>query len=264
MISIKNTRNLLGVLLALALVPSSYAANRATGGYRVTSYLGLGDDSRMVMIDGGRLDGVVTGEIFRVVRPTGSGMAGRDAGVPVETGNAKAVMVYDHKTIAEITLQSTPISRQLYPKFAEVMAGDLAVPQRLEIRPSQAMSPDVTLTYKEIFEDPKASPASFELNASGKDAIANAVADLAKIHAGTLMVVGHTDTRGTTESNQIESYQRAVVVRQILIDQLDFDAKRVIAIGKGEDELPEEALTPGFSERARRIVIKVVPMPAGE
>ena len=264
MISLKNQRNLLGILLTTLLSSAVYAGNNATGGYRVTSYLGLGDDSRLVMVDGGKRDGVVTGEVFRMVRPAGSGMAGRDAGVPVETGSAKAVMVYDHKTIAEITQQSTPISRQLYPKFAEVMAGDLAVPQRLEIRPAQAMAPDVVLTYKDLFEDPKANPGSFELLSSGRDAIAGAIVELARLRAGTLMVIGHTDSKGTTEADQVESYQRAVVVRQHLIDQLGFDPKRVVAIGKGKDELPEETLTPGFSERARRIVLKVVPMASGE
>lgn len=264
MISLNNSGNLSGILLSFLLSSAVYAGNAATGGYRVTSYLGLGNDSRLIMIDGGRRDGVVTGEVFRLVRPTGSGMAGRDAGVPVETGGAKAVMIYDHKTIAEITQQSTPISRQIYPKFAEIMAGDLAVPQRLEIRPAQSMAPDVVLTYKDLFEDPKGSPTSFELLSSGRDVIASAIVDLAKLRAGTLMVIGHTDARGTTEADQVESYQRAVVVRQHLIDQLGFDPKRVVAIGKGKDELPEETLTPGFSERARRIVLKVVPMPVGE
>lgn len=264
MISIKNTRNLLVVLVTAVLGQPSYGANKATGGYRIMSYLGLGADSRLIMLDGGYKDGVVTGEVFRVIRPTGSGLVGRDVGVPVETGGAKAVMVYDHKTIAEITQQTTPISTQLYPKFAEIMAGDLAVPQRLEIRPAQAMAPDVVLPYKDLFEDPKGSPSSFELLPSGREALASAVIDLAKLRAGVLMVIGHTDSKGTTETNQVESYQRAVVVRQHLIDLLGFDPKRVVAIGKGKDELPEEALTPGFSERARRIVLKVVPMANAE
>ncbi len=262
MISINKAIYIITVIAGVCFGPASYASNQAKGGYRVTTYLGLGDDSRLIMLDGGHLDGVVSGEIFRMVRPAGSGFAGRDASVPVETGGAKAVMVYEHKTIAEITEQSTPVSRQLYPKFADVMAGDLAVPQRLEIKPSQAMAPDVVLTYNEIFEDPKAAPASFELNAAGRDILAKAITDIAKIRAGMLMVIGHTDAKGNSDVNQVESYQRAVVIRQILIDQMGFDPKRVVAIGKGEDELPEEVLTPGFSDRARRIVLKVVPIPS--
>ena len=75
------------------------------------------------------------------------------------------------------------------------------------------------------------------------------------------MVIGHTDSSGPAEANQIESYQRAVVVRQYLIDTLGFDADRVVALGKGEDELPEEPLTPNYKQRARRIVVKVVNNP---
>lgn len=229
------------------------------GGYRVSSYTTVGPEAKLIVIEGGHRDGVASGDVFRIFRPASAGF--RTTGVSIETGAAKAMVVYEHKTIAEITQQSTPLSQQYYPRFPEIMAGDLAVQQRLEIRRSLALSPEINLQYGKLFEDPKANPQNFELSQDGRDELSREAAKLASARVGMLMVIGHTDAGGTSETNQIESYQRAVVVRQYLIDQLGFDSGRIVAIGKGEDELPEENLTPGYAARARRIVLKVVPLP---
>ena len=66
--------------------------------------------------------------------------------------------------------------------------------------------------------------------------------------------------QGTAEQNQIESYQRALTVRQFIIDDLGFDESRVTAIGLGETEAISEVILPGNADRSRRIVLKVVPM----
>ncbi len=226
------------------------------GGFRISSFLGTGADANMVFIEAGSEDGISTGDVFRVYRPTQN--TSRDVGVSIETGEAKAVMVYPHKSIAQVTIQSTPLSQEVFPKFSQVMAGDIVVRQRIAIKPSMAISPEMELPYSKIFDDPNPVPQNFELSAMGRELIQIKSSDLAKLKAGLLMVIGHTDAKGSSEANQIESYQRAVVVRQYLVDQLGFDPERIVAIGKGEDELPEVDLTPGFAERARRVVLKVV------
>ncbi|MCX6117755.1 MAG: OmpA family protein [Proteobacteria bacterium] len=229
------------------------------GGFRVNRFFGTGPDANLIVLEAGKMDGVVVGDVFRIFR--NSQQSTRDTGLTIETGEAKAISVYEDKTIAEVTIQSTPLSVKVFPKFAEVMAGDFAVKQRIEIKRSLSLSPEVNLAYSKIFEDPNPVPQSFELSSLGREFINQEIVDLAKVKTGLLMVIGHTDSSGPAEANQIESYQRAVVVRQYLIDTLGFDADRVVALGKGEDELPEEPLTPNYKQRARRIVVKVVNNP---
>jgi len=202
---------------------------------------------------------VATGDVFRIFRVDQQSV--RENGLSIETGAAKAVAVYEHKTIAEVIQQSTPLSQKYFPAFPEVMAGDIATPQRLEIRRNVAITPERSLLYHQLFEDPKAVPQSFELSSTGKEELSEAAREFAGLRSTSLMIIGHTDATGPADSNQIESYQRAMVVRQYLIDHLGFDASRLTAIGKGEDDLPEGELTPGYADRARRIVLKVVPLP---
>ena len=75
------------------------------------------------------------------------------------------------------------------------------------------------------------------------------------------MIEGHTDQKGDSEQNQIETYQRALTIRQYLIDELGFDENRVTAIGLGESEPISDVILPGNADRSRRIVLKVVPIP---
>lgn len=247
----------LKIILSFGLGAKTLSA--APGGYRISSYVGVGPSAKMVLIEGGSLDGIASGDLFRVYRPGHSSI--KTSGVSIETGAAKAMVVYEHKTLAEITQQGTPLSEQYYPRFPEVMAGDIATLQRLEIHQVVSLTPELSLTYNSLFEDPKAVPQSFELSQSGREELTKVAEEFGKVNAGMLMVVGHTDAAGPADANQIESYQRAMVVRQYLIDQLGFDASRVTAIGKGEDDLPEGSLVPGFADKARRIVVKVVPLP---
>jgi outer membrane protein OmpA-like peptidoglycan-associated protein len=238
---------------------SGLVMGRESGGFKVSGYLGTGPDAKLVMIDGGRYEGVSSGDTFRIVRQSsGSRQAEHLA---IQTGQVKVIAVYDHRSIAEVIEQSTPMSQEAFGALSEVMAGDVAMAPRLQIHQSLAMAPELNLRYSQIFDDDRSSPESFELSANGRDLLSEQAMRLAELKATTLMVIGHTDSRGSSEANQIESYQRAVVVRQYLIDQLGFDSQRVFAIGKGEDDLPEEPLTPSFRDGARRIVLKVVPSP---
>jgi chemotaxis protein MotB len=75
-----------------------------------------------------------------------------------------------------------------------------------------------------------------------------------------LMVEGYTDHKGPTAVNQVESYQRAMTVRQFLIDDMGFDPDRVLAIGYGESEQVDGKMAPGFEVANRRIVLKAVPV----
>jgi outer membrane protein OmpA-like peptidoglycan-associated protein len=235
---------------------SCLAFATADGGFTVKSYLSSGEDSKLVSIKAGHQSGIKTGEVFRIVRPGRSGI-----NVPVETGLAKVVAVHDNEVIAEVIRQGTTESAALYGDFAGVMAGDLAVSQKLVIAPAKVVAPEISVKFSKIFDDPKADPVTYELTLGGHREISRIAERLAKIHAGMLVIEGHTDSKGSRERNQVESYQRALTVRQVLIDEFGFDEARVIALGLGESEPLSDVLQPGLIDQARRVVFKVVPMP---
>ena len=72
----------------------------------------------------------------------------------------------------------------------------------------------------------------------------------------SVIVEGHTDSRGTDKTNQKLSIARAKAAMNKLID-LGVDKNKIVAVGKGESEL----LSPGLSDldhsKNRRIVIVV-------
>lgn len=243
-------------VMTIGLLWSCLALATADGGFTVKSYLSSGEDAKLVSIKAGHQSGIKTGETFRIVRPGRSGI-----NVPVETGLAKVVAVHEQEVIAEVIRQGTPESAALYGDFAGVMAGDLAVSQKLIIAPAKVVAPEISIKFSKIFDDPKADPVTYELTMGGRRELARIAERLSKIHAGMLVIEGHTDSKGSRERNQVESYQRALTVRQILINEYGFDETRVTALGLGESEPVSDTLQPGLSDQARRVVFKVVPMP---
>ena len=105
------------------------------------------------------------------------------------------------------------------------------------------------------------SEVLFDLDSAGLKPGAYAelqrVADVLKRYPDTSIVVeGHTDSRGTEIHNQILSEQRAQAVRAALVD-LGVAAERIQAVGYGESR-------PVSSENAanRRVCITIRPTPA--
>ena len=250
-------------LVVSICVAGSVAMADGRDGFLVSGYAGTDSDVTLVIVEGGRSEGVASGQVFRVFRPARKG-AGAQISVPVETGLIKAVAVHEHQTVAAITYQGSDISRSILKSYADIMAGDIAVAQRISIHANQFLAVESEIRYEEMFEDAKSSPTTYELTDEGKSVLSQRVAELGRARAGMLMVSGHTDSKGKAEANQIESYQRALAVRQYLVDQLGFDKDRVVAIGIGEGDLPEGDRVPGYGERARRIVLKVVPLPGAK
>jgi outer membrane protein OmpA-like peptidoglycan-associated protein len=245
----------LSVVSSGAMIFSSQAL-AATGAHKIRGYLSAGADARFVVIEAGRSSGVISGEVFRAVRPAKAG-----AMAPIETGLLKANSVYEHETIAEVIQQGTPESKTIYGVYGDVMAGDLAIIQKVVIVPAKVLTPEMSVTYSSLFEDPKSNPETFELTISGRTKLREVGQVFAGMKVGMLMIEGHTDQRGDSNLNQIESFQRALTVRQYLIDELGFDENRVTAIGLGESEPLSTTILPGNRERSRRIILKVVPKP---
>ncbi len=242
--------------LALVLSVKSPMVMATESVYRVVGYVGTGDGVNHVMIDAGRDDGVVSGEIFRVIRPPRGGLL-----TPIETGLIKITAVHATESLAEIVVQSTPESLAVLTPFQDIMAGDLLKPQRITIAKAKILTPEIVLRYSAIFDDPKGQPSNYELTLAGRRALRDVAEQISWARAGMLVIEGHTDQKGSSEQNQIESYQRALTIRQMMIDDLGFDENRITAIGLGESEPISDVILPGNADRSRRIVFKVVPMP---
>ncbi len=236
--------------------------------FKIVQYLDLGQKhaaavephDELVIIGAGRAQGVVVGTIFKAFRPKTPTQSG---GGPlwVELGRLKTLEVQDQYAIAAIQSQVTILSKALFPRFPGVMAGDLVVAQKMEITRKQVMTPTVALAYKDIFLDPKGSPSTFELRPEAAAALLTAVKPFVDARLSLLMIEGYTDHNGAASVNQVESYQRALTIRQYLIDELGFDEKRVVAIGYGEAEPSDPSLKPGYEATNRRIVLKAIPVP---
>lgn len=244
----------LGFLLLFSIVVTT-TAKASAGAFKIRGYLTSGVGSKQVTIEAGRSSGITSGEVFRAVRPARDGVTS-----PIETGLLKVIAVHDSESVAEVIQQGTAESEAVFGTYSDVMAGDLALAQRITITAAKLLAPEVVVKYSAIFDDPKAQPTSYEFTPGGRAQIKTIFAEFANMKAGMLMIEGHTDQKGSAEQNQIESYQRALTVRQFIIDELGFDESRVTAIGLGETEAISEVILPGNSDRSRRIVLKVVPM----
>ena len=242
-------------LVSLFSIVMATQAEAGLGAFKIRGYLTSGVGSKQVIIEAGRASGITSGEVFRAIRPARAGVTS-----PIETGILKVIAVHESESIAEVIQQGTVESEAIFGSYSDIMAGDLALAQRLTITAAKLLAPEVVIKYSAIFDDPKAQPTSFEFTPGGRAELKKIFGEFANMKAGMLMIEGHTDQKGTAEQNQIESYQRALTVRQFIIDDLGFDESRVTAIGIGETEAISEVILPGNADRSRRIVLKVVPM----
>ncbi|MBC7658732.1 MAG: OmpA family protein [Chitinophagaceae bacterium] len=216
--------------------------------------------SLTALIDGGLDRGMLPGTILRAQRPYISPL-GVSEYIPVAL--LKTLEVRETYTLAEIVTNGSLDSQVHFPSYPELMLGDRAVPEAINIAARTQLLPTVSLSYKSLFVDPKSNPGSFELSAEGRQTLLTQAKSFAQVRAPILLVEAYTDTHGDRSANQMESYQRALTVRQTLIDELNIDPDRIIALGMGESETPQDADLPGGEDEARRVIIKVKTIPQG-
>jgi hypothetical protein len=228
--------------------------------FKVIQYLDLEKQQHLVVLDAGASDGIVNGSTFKTYRISAQKGSTQSDALWVTTGELKAVDVQAKFTVAEVTGEAGNMAKAFFPQFPGVMAGDVAVSQRVALVRRQVLTPERTISYYDIFSDPKAGPTNFEISAKGREELIAAASEFAKARLSLLMIEGYTDHRGPTNVNQVESYQRALTVREFLIHELGFDPKRVIAVGYGESEQVDATMAPGYVESNRRIVFKAIPV----
>ena len=90
----------------------------------------------------------------------------------------------------------------------------------------------------------------------GNEGLLQRLAQTARSCSGDLIVVGHTDSRGAADANQVLSLARAQAVVDALV-QLGIESKHVSARGAGESNPIAENEMPEGRARNRRIEITV-------
>lgn len=178
----------------------------------------------------------------------------------IQTGRVRAIEVQDKFTIAAIEQQGTKISNVFFPDFSGIMVGDMVTVPEVRVARRPVIVPTVSLSYFDLFVDPKSRPSSLEISIGGQRELKEAILQFAHVKLSMLLVEGYTDHQGASEENQRESYQRALTVRQILIDEYQFDPQKVVAIGYGELEPKDATFAPGYVAKNRRIVLKPIPV----
>lgn len=180
------------------------------------------------------------------------------AGLDIPTGSVRVISHEGQQLIAEVDQEESELSRQMFPKFPGIMAGDRAFPAEQSIEANMSLLPTLDILYRDLFTDPGDLATTYELSDAGKSLLSQHTKAIAVSHTGTVLVEGFTDRTGNRQKNQVESYQRALTVRQFLIDQLGFLPDRILAIGQGEGELVDTSETDDFRQQNRRIIIKVI------
>ncbi len=200
-------------------------------------------------------EGLQSGSILEAQRP--SRLDERAEPLWVTTGLLKVEDIRPGYAIARVLEDSSFDSSLHFKEAPGVMVGDRIVPQTTRITQNIKILPTLTLLYKDLFLDPKGFPLTFELSSEGLENLKEQAKIFLGAHSPSLLIEAYTDTEGDRQSNQMESYQRALTIRQTLIDELGFDPDRLIAVGLGESEPLEEMNLPGKKALARRIVLKV-------
>ena len=213
----------------------------------------------MVFINAGLEAGLADGTILHTLRYSSKNKLSR---VPVETGMIKIKAIGKFGSLAEVLIHGSPLSKSMFPRFSGVMAGDFVRRPQMRVERQMHLIPEYNFSYIDLFIDPKQEPRTFELSTLGRDNLAQTLADIAKMRFSLVFIEGYTDYRGPSRANQIESYQRALTVKQFMVERLGFDEDRLVVIGLGEEGAKDETLVQGFEFKNRRIVIKVVQAPA--
>lgn len=170
------------------------------------------------------------------------------------------------RAVATVTKMTKGVSRHVLADYPFLMAGDYVQFSPVTVQTRFRVVKPQSIAFDELFQDPRSEPLSYQLSDSGRERLAAKLKGYGQSRQALLIIEGHTDNVGNWRRNQLESQQRAEVVKRFAVDTLGIDPDRVIAVGQGEMEPIDDSNVPGYRERNRRIVIKVQPLsePLGE
>ena len=222
-------------------------------GMKVVHY--MEKQRNLVKVSKGTKDGLISGVTLYSLRPA-PGTEGRE--IPVYTGKIKILQVFEQSSLGEIVVERTELSQKMFPDYPGVMAGDSLILAPIELAEVMHIVPVLTLSYFSLFVDPGSAPKTFELSERGKEVLEHSASYVQEKRFHKLLIKGYTDHHGLDEQNKAESLERAEMVRRYLINELNFDPSRVVALGLGEDDPVDESMTPGYEQNNRRVELSVI------
>lgn len=215
----------------------------------------------VVAIKGQGIADLTDGDVLH----SGRAVLGQDGdSVRFITGRLKVNKIERGRALATILADGMESSAGMLGKFNKVMAGDLLHPVSVSFRQNIAMTPSVSMRFQDLFSDPESLPNTLELSNAGKSKLTDALSGLKGVRTRMVAVEGYVDAAGDSLTNQVESYERAMTVRQFLINDLGFDPDRIMAFGLGEQEPIDSSNLSGSAVQNRRIVVKVIPLSEGD
>lgn len=116
----------------------------------------------------------------------------------------------------------------------------------------------LTLAADVLFEFNRA-----ELTGRAQQRIEQVADELRRAGPGTVMIEGHTDSRGSAAYNRALSRRRAAAVRTVLSRSLGGSAPRFVTVGKGESRpvaantKPDGSDSPRGRARNRRVEVRI-------
>ncbi len=176
----------------------------------------------------------------------------------IPTGKMKIIQVFAGYALAEIFEDGSEFSRTIFSNHSYVMAGDQVEPEKISIARDLILTEDVKLTYTSLFEDPNPLPSTFELSEKGKESLKESLKSYIAAKISKIAILGFTSRTGSADVNRVESMQRAMTVRQFLIDEVNIDKDRIVHFGMGEEELAIDSNHPSAKQKNRRIEIRAI------
>lgn len=177
--------------------------------------------------------------------------------IPIPTGKVRIVKLMGKEAIAKIVKQGSSLSKASSQDLNFLMAGDLVLPINFKIVRDRRPYRDIVISYYDLFRHPKAGPQTFEFSTDGRQRLDQALKELGSQRFEKIIVKAYTDHEGDQGDNQAESYQRALVVKQYITNQISIDPDYVLAMGFGELDPVDDSYVAGYSRANRRVVIKL-------
>ncbi|MBP9708623.1 MAG: OmpA family protein [Oligoflexales bacterium] len=177
----------------------------------------------------------------------------------IPTGLLKIVKAESSSALAEIAENGTNFSRSYYPRYPQIMVGDLGEITFPEIQKTVVVTPIIEIEYRDLFIDPLEAPHTFELSEEGKLKIKETLALFADKNIKEIFIEAYTDDQGPAHMNQVESLQRALTIKHFATSELKINERLLTALGFGETSQIDDNYVPGYREKNRRIIIKTLP-----
>ena len=127
--------------------------------------------------------------------------------------------------------------------------------KRPPIAPELSGLPGFNVDIQFDTDTPIVRPESYQTLGRIADALVNA-----KLLPYSFLIVGHTEANGKREANVILSQRRADAIRDIMTNTFKISAKRIQAIGLGEEQLLDSAHPTAATNRQVQI-LTVAKMP---